>query len=107
MSFCYNTFYDNAPPRPDPQAILSRYMDPMKFAHLLSTKILVMPRVVLLDDDHEGSIPKGISDKEPADTRRKLSWLRRKLREASYVSCWHLGEDECVLSASVHELISR
>jgi hypothetical protein len=93
----------------DRSARIWRYIDLPKFLSLLDKEVLYFARADLLGDPFEGSITPGSIE----DFRRGLSddaylekmrYLTQRLREWSWVSCWHLAEGE---SAALWRLYAR
>jgi hypothetical protein len=97
------------PQPPNPNAKVWRYIDAMKFRHLVSTNSLYMPRTDCLGDEFEGSTPAAevaewalrAKQETDLDKRNAILGQREQLRELAetflrnyYVSCWHMAEDE-------------
>lgn len=87
---------------------LWRYIDLSKFVSLLQKKKLVLPRVDLLGDPFEGSLPmtyqsyieyisqEGIENNNSIkkEDTEFMSKIRKALTKSLYVSCWHMNEHE-------------
>ena len=79
-----------------------RYLDSAKLVWLLERKQLYLSRVDLLNDPHEGSIPRiavlarGQQFRELGAEHAipQLAALNVRNRMFTYVSCWHLGNAE-------------
>ena len=86
----------------DESARVWRYMDLAKFVWLIENQSLFLPRLDLLNDPHEGSIPPfivkarneqllGMNAEKFANEIRDIN---QQTRRAIFVSCWNLGNDE-------------
>lgn len=82
-----------------------RYLSLPKLISLFEKKKLFIPRVDLLDDPFEGTVPisktkknnrveKKSDESEEAFVKKHLITLRKKAREIMYVSCWYMGNEE-------------
>jgi hypothetical protein len=65
---------------PEPSAVLWRYMDFTKYAHLLSTKALYFPNAACFDDVFEGA--KGLAERKQKWDAHYLDFFRRAIRSA-------------------------
>lgn len=108
-------------PQPDdPSVRVWRYLDLAKFVWLLENKKLYLSRLDLLNDPHEGSIPKfqanqlhaelvyhamqPINSDSPELSQSPISHAtnileqfkstKKYLRKTFYVNCWHLNNSE-------------
>ena len=90
---------------PNRDARLWRYLDFPKYVSLLETSKLWFPRVDLLDDEFEGSVPTPVADEltetdlaqgeEVALFRRNTrGYLRMLNRPFTFVNCWHCRDYE-------------
>lgn len=91
------------PQPPDENIRVWRYLDVAKFIWLLQNQKLLLTRTDLFSDPHEGSIPKMnskilekqfLEDLKDADSLRDLIAFRQRLKQFTYVSCWHMNEHE-------------
>lgn len=101
--------------QPNTESIpLWRYMDFTKFMSLITHQKLFACRSDLFDDPYEGTYTRGIinyiqelkEDDNENDTKTlKLIYdFNKKLRKATYISCWHANEFE---SAAMWDLYSK
>jgi len=85
-----------------PDIKIWRYMDLPKFVSLISERNLVLPRLDMLADTHEGSLTTRTSAwirKAMLDAKAKTDWTTvsqwyREIPSRTYVSCWHANEHE-------------
>lgn len=81
-----------------------RYISYEKLESLLSTSALYFSRADLLGDNHEGSVPEKTIQHRPVfyegATKRfiekGLAEMAEVWRKCTYVSCWHMSENESV-----------
>ena len=94
--------------RPEPEAVLWRYMDFTKFVSLLETRSLYLVRADRLGDPFEGSFPElNVAlrpHRYPKEFIEKISSVGKNVREIVFVSCWHQSDRE---SAAMWKLYSR
>lgn len=96
-------------------------MDFTKFVSILENKCILFCRADLFDDKFEGSIPKGnlinkdqIYSNIPKEHRDNMINImtehRKKMKESTFISCWHLNEKESAamwkLYAMTHESVA-
>jgi hypothetical protein len=95
--------------RLDPDKIIYRYMDFAKFANLLQTGRLHFHQAADFGDRFEGSVPEIIDEARDLEYQRAVeagemrpeghdihAEINKCLRRFTYLSCWHLKEDESV-----------
>jgi len=93
----------------DPDETIYRYMDFAKFANLLQTGKLHFHQAADFGDRFEGSVPKIIEEARELEYERAAeageirpegheihAEINKCLRRFTYLSCWHLKEDESV-----------
>lgn len=89
--------------RPDLDALIWRYMDFTKFVALLETTAVYFPRVDLLGDPFEGSVPRPSLESPaafwaeqgfPQEFAASMSDEYRVQRKYHYVSSWHIAKAE-------------
>ncbi len=87
----------------DTSAKVWKYMDLAKLIWALSNNKLYLRRVDLLNDPHEGSIPKLLAKLRdefltqqgvPAQFLAQQQEIGRSNRSSCYVSCWRMGNSE-------------
>src|SRR5262245_3531731 len=79
-----------------------RYMTLAKFTAMLQTGRLHLSRLDLLNDPHEGSLPKVVwasrqkffEESNLSHALPMLAGVGRRMRMACYVSCWALSDFE-------------
>ncbi len=90
-------------PQPeDASRAVWRYMALPKFVSLLQTSQLYLTRLDLLNDPHEGSLPRPLVEARDALFEKEgikhalphMSGVNQKIRSACYVSCWVLSDSE-------------
>ena len=90
-----------------------RYLDFTKYVSLLSSQSIFFSRSDLFDDPYEGSTTqanikrrKDIYKKNniPDETFKQMSYLLEKVRQWTYVNCWHMNEHE---SAAMWKLYAK
>ena len=93
---------------PEPDAILWRYMDFIKFVSLLDTQSLYLARADRLGDPFEGSYPAvNVAARPHIYPDKMVKQLRAATRYAPktmFISCWHESAKE---SAAMWSLYSR
>ncbi|MBO9649693.1 MAG: hypothetical protein J7605_14385 [Variovorax sp.] len=104
---CFNT--------PDFDVVLWRYMDFTKFVSMLESRSLFFPRSDLFDDPFEGSLPRAniearkrllstLPDAPSWQTSAPFEDVRKRMRRAVYVNCWHANKFE---SAGMWQLYAQ
>lgn len=85
-------------PQPDDlECLVWRYMDMPRLIAILGQQALFFPRLDRLGDPHEGAITRPFKEHLEAagqNTAEKFAAWRKKIRMASFVSCWHRGQFE-------------
>jgi hypothetical protein len=93
---------------PEANTPLWRYQGISKLLHLLQTRSLFFPAVQLLNDPFEGSQTKrsvlfreiallteyNDAPAQVAEVRARMQGQVRRLRHATFVSCWHANDIE-------------
>jgi hypothetical protein len=94
---------------PAPEAMIWRYMSLEKLLALLQTSQLVFPALRTLRDPYEGTLPASaaqlVDDQVGEGMSRQgltMADLTQLVREAVFVSCWHVNEGDSAAMWSLY-----
>jgi hypothetical protein len=85
--------YSLGEPAPDPDILISRYMDFTKYVSMLAKRALYFCRSDKLGDSFEGSVPMRNWEAEQKENLR-ASGIRKHFRNVVHVNCWHMNPVE-------------
>ncbi len=78
----------------DPDKILMRYIDLVKFEDMLNTSSLFFCRADKFSDPFEGSIPKKEYEWRSKEGHQGFDTLHIKLKKFTLINCWQINKNE-------------